>query len=135
MNTARIIRAVESASKSLRLRPGADRDDLEQDAAVAVIMCETEKRTDGYLFMVARDRMLYSLSLPNRRSAAIVMGMIRTKPRSTFQRIDELGERWRAAVREECAREAGADWGRFGGLLLDEEGPADVAARLGVRAM
>jgi hypothetical protein len=130
METERIIRAVEAASASLRLRARPDRDDLEQDAAVAVIRALSEERTDGYLVVTARNRMVKTML----RFAPLALDTdVEALPIQA--RIDELGERWRAAVREECEAVPGDDWRRFGGLLTGEEDPAEAGERLGVRAV
>jgi DNA-directed RNA polymerase specialized sigma24 family protein len=124
---------VEAAAKSLRLVPGADRDDLEQDAAVRVIRAMATERTDDYLFITARNRMLSMLrSHECHLRTALDPGEV---GHAIYARIDELAERWRAAVREECAEVAGDDWGQVGGVLLGDDEPNEVAERIGAKPL
>jgi DNA-directed RNA polymerase specialized sigma24 family protein len=132
MNTERIIRAVEAASKAMCLWKYhvSDRSDLEQDAAVSVL-CALEKADrmespDGYLFVVARHRMVNMLREMS-VSPEVDAG------ESTLARIDVLGERWSAAVRAEVERCGDLDV--VGLVLLGEEKPAEAAKRLGMTTL
>jgi DNA-directed RNA polymerase specialized sigma24 family protein len=132
MDAEKIVSIVESASRSCKLRNHPDRADLEQDAAVAVLMAipklREEGNPDGYLYQTARNRMLSQL----RRHSPVLVELLPEHRATMPERLEALGEWWAARVREEVSQAKGGEllatlWGFEG----DETTPAKLAAETG----
>jgi hypothetical protein len=132
MDAEKIVSIVEAASRSCHLRNHPDRADLEQDAAVAVLMAipklREEGNSDGYLYQTARNRMLSQL----RRHAPVLVELLPEHRATMPERLEALGEWWAERVRAEVAQAKGGEllaalWGFEG----DETTPAKLAAQPG----
>lgn len=112
MTPDQIASIVESAAKTLRLGWHPDRDDLEQDAAVAVLVAESRamesSNQTAYLVSVARNRMLSELR--RTQPEPVDPGGAQVGRMVAPERMAELGERWMEAVHEEVAGAALGDW-------------------------
>jgi DNA-directed RNA polymerase specialized sigma24 family protein len=134
MDAEKIVSIVESASRSCKLRNHPDRADLEQDAAVAVLMAipklREEGNPDGYLYQTARNRMLSQL---RRHSPVLIVPLETNHHGATMPaRLEALGERWSARVRAEVAQSKGGELlATLYGFEGDETTPAKLAAETG----
>jgi hypothetical protein len=132
MDAEKIVSIVEAASRSCHLRNHPDRADLEQDAAVAVLMAIPKLREgnpDGYLYRTAMRRMQYQL----RRNPPVIVELSEHGA-SMPERLEALGEWWAARVRAEVEGSKGGKLlSRLWGLDGDEVGTAELAAELGLQ--
>jgi hypothetical protein len=138
MDAEKIVSIVEAASRSCKLRNHPDRADLEQDAAVAVLMAipklHEEGNPDGYLYQTARNRMLSQLRRAQSKYRCIpVVREVWPWDAATIPgRIEALGERWSARVRAEVAQSKGGELlATLYGFEGDETTPAKLAAETG----
>jgi len=132
MDAEKIVSIVESASRSCKLRNHPDRADLEQDAAVAVLMAipklREEGNPDGYLYQTARNRMLSQL----RRHSPVLVELLPEHRATMPARLEALGEWWAARVREEVSQAKGGELlATLYGFEGDETTPAKLAAETG----
>ena len=137
MDAEKIVSIVESASRSCKLRNHPDRADLEQDAAVAVLMAIPKLREgnpDGYLYQTARNRMLSQLrrTQSRYRCVPVVREVLPSDAATIPERTEALGERWSARVRAEVAQSKGGELlATLYGFEGDETTPAKLAAETG----
>jgi DNA-directed RNA polymerase specialized sigma24 family protein len=132
MDAEKIVAIVEAAARSCRLWNQADFEDLKQDAAVAVLLAVPkldERNPEGYLYQVARNRMLSQLRL---------VGTVRVEYEERHgtvpARLQALGEWWAERVRAEVAKgRGGRIVARLWGLEGEPEKAEALAAELGIK--